>query len=358
MFTKAITYVKEFIENRNASGAVALIGSKDQVWGPYPFGHYSFFPEEDPLEGNTIFDVASLSKVVSTTTLALKLIETGELALQHTIGDFVADAPRDKRDITMAQLLSHTSGIPAEAPLYESPLFNAGQGVMQAALALPLNNQPGQIVEYSCIGYIILGKIIEQISGSPLDRLFTEEIARPLEMYDTGYNLNPTQLKRTAYTEWDPVKKTFLRGIVHDENARALQGISGNAGLFSSAADLGRFCQMLLNGGKWNDQTILREESVALLNQDFTHSETEPRTLGWLLRSNTRCSGGKSISPQAIGHTGYTGTSIWIDFSRGLFAVLLTNRVHPVRTNLAILRLRPRFYDAVWEAYDKNQTCA
>lgn len=354
MFFQALEYVERFVAQRNSSCAAALIGSTEAMWGPYAFGSLSFFPDAEPAPPDTIFDLASLTKVVGTTTIALKLMEEGELSLAHTIGDFVPWAPPEKKHITIQQLLSHTSGLPAEAPLYESPLFGTEEGVLRAALSLPLHNAPGTAVEYSCIGFIILGKILERVAGIPLDALFRRLVAEPLELEDTTYRVPRCKLHRTAYTEWDPLGKRFLRGVVHDENARALDGISGNAGLFSTASELGRFCQMLLCGGAYRGKQVLRPETVALLQTDYTGSKEEPRTLGWLLPSPRRCSGGKLLSAHAIGHTGFTGTSIWIDFDRGLFAVLLTNRVHPVRANLAILRLRPRFYNAVWQAYDEG----
>ncbi len=241
------------------------------------------------------------------------------------------------------------------APLYESPRFESGEGALAAALDLPLSNPPGTTVEYSCIGFIVLGRIMEQLTGSSLAELFRSIVAKPLQLQDTTYGVEEGKLSRTAYTEWDPVEKRFLRGVVHDENARALRGISGNAGLFSCAAEIGRFCQMLLSRGVWQGRHILHPNTIDLLAQDFTGSAEEPRTLGWLLPSPARCSGGKLVSRHSIGHTGFTGTSIWVDFTRGLFAVLLTNRVHPVRTNQAILLLRPRFYNAVWKAYDEQQ---
>ncbi|KLU40773.1 MAG: hypothetical protein AA931_04375 [Peptococcaceae bacterium 1109] len=354
MFSRALGYVGEFVTQRNASGAVAVMGSAHEMWGPYAFGHLSFFPGADPVLPDSLFDLASLTKVISTTTIALRLIEEGKLSLEQCIGDFAPWAPPEKHPITIQQLLSHTSGFPATAPLYESPHFHSGEGALAAALALPLSYQPGTAVEYSCIGFITLGRIIEQIAGKTLDRLFEEFVAQPLELEDTSYGVPPSKLARTAYTEWDPVEKRFIRGVVHDENARSLKGISGNAGLFSTGAELGKFCQMLLGRGSWDGQHVLRPETVDLLARDFTGSEEEPRTLGWLLPSPRRCSGGKLVSKHAIGHTGFTGTSIWIDFTRNLFAVLLTNRVHPVRANLAILRLRPRFYNAVWQAYDEK----
>ena len=353
MFTKALMYVNEFITNRNATAAAVLIGTKDQCWGPYTYGHISFFPEAPETQADTIFDIASLTKVVSTTTLALKLMEEGAFSLNSTVGSIYPEAPTDKKPITIAQLLSHTGGFPVHAPLYEEPRFVPGEAALKTALNVPLSHDPGRRVDYSCIGFILLGCLIEPITTQFFEQLFRQYIGEPLELKDTAYKLNAMQRERTAYTEWDPLEKRFLQGIVHDENARALKGVSGNAGLFSTAADLGTFCQMILNGGTLKGKAIVSSESLSLLSRNFSGSEQEPRTLGWALASPRRCSGGKYVSQRAIGHTGFTGTSLWIDLERGLYAILLTNRVHPVRTNQAILRLRPRFYSAVWQAYDR-----
>lgn len=352
MFTEALMYVNEFITNRHASAAVVCIGTKDRIWGPYAYGRLSFFPEAPETQPDTIFDIASLTKVVSTTTLTLMLREKGVLSLDSTIGSLFPEAPPDKHRITITHLLSHTAGFPSHAPLYADPKFVHSEGALKTALAVPLEYEPGSRVVYSCIGFIVLGCLIERITGEPLDQLFQQYIGQPLGLDDTTYRLSAAQSERTAFTEWDPVERRFLQGVVHDENARALGGISGNAGLFSTAADLGVFCRMILSGGQTHGETFLSEESLSLLQKNFSGSNEEPRSIGWVLPSPRRCSAGKHVSRRAIGHTGFTGTSLWIDFERGLYAILLTNRGHPVRTNQAILHLRPRFYNAVWQAYD------
>lgn len=354
MFTKTFKLVEDLITARDASGAVALIGVNGHIYGPKSFGNLSFFPNPQPTTPESIFDLASLSKVVATTSVTLKLLEKGLFAVDTKLGDLADNVPKDKQNITIAELLAHTSGLPAIYPLYEDENFKNKATALETVFKVPLSNPIGQVVEYSCIGFITLSLMIEKLTGRTLDNLFSEMIANPLKLQDTSYNVSKSDLERTAYTEWDPEGKSFLRGIVHDENARALKGVSGNAGLFSTAKDLSVFCQMLLDGGEYQGQQIFKPETMLLLQKNHTPDPEQPRTLGWLLPSPQGCSGSDLISKHALGHTGFTGTSMWIDFSRNAYGILLTNRVHPTRANTALVRFRPKFYQAMFEAIDQT----
>lgn len=352
MFERAFQTIEEFIATRDASGAVALVGYKGKTAGPFAFGHLSFFQDPKPVPRDAIFDLASLSKVVSTTTITLRLMEDGLLKLDDRLGKLLPGVPAEKTPITVQQILSHTSGLPAVFPLYQDPEFKQKETALQTVLNVPMSYPIGTKVEYSCIGFITLGFILERLTNKTLDQLFKEIIADPLGLTDTGYNPPLEKLDRIAFTEWDPETKSFLRGDVHDENARALGGVSGNAGLFGTAADLGVFGQMLLQEGSFEGRHILKPATIDLFRNNYTGDTTEPRTLGWLLPSPEACSGSSFISAHSIGHTGFTGTSLWIDFEREFYGVLLNNRVHPTRLNTAHVGLRPRFYGAICQAID------
>lgn len=345
MSLKSFRLVEEFVQERNASAAVALVHHKGRQYGPVAFGHTAFFPDAPAVTKDTIFDIASLTKVVGTTTITLMLLEDGLFDLRTELGDLLGDVPRDKASITMEHLLSHTSGLPAWVPLY----INAKEprDVIEQVLACPLEYTPGSQVVYSCLGFILLTHIIQTLTGLSLDALVKERVIQPLQMDDTRYNPPKDVHPRVAYTEWCPRSKQFLRGTVHDENAQAMNGISGNAGLFSTAEDLSKFARMILDGGRTGGQVLLSQATLALLENCYTKGLNDRRTLGWMLYNQPGSSGGELMSDSAIGHTGFTGTSLWIDKAQDLFVVLLTNRVHPVRTNEAVFRLRREFHTAV-----------
>jgi CubicO group peptidase (beta-lactamase class C family) len=316
------------------------------------FGATAFFPGAPLVTPDTIFDIASLTKVVGTTTLALGLLEEGVFGLDTELGELLGDGmggslgalPREKAQITMEQLLTHTSGLPAWLPLYLEA--QETDDAIRQILACPLEYAPGTQVVYSCLGFILLGYLLQSLTGLPLDKLLTQRVLLPLKMEDTCYNPSQALYPRVAYTEWCPRSKQFLRGKVHDENAQALHGISGNAGLFSTAGDLAKFAQMILSGGLADNQALLSETTLGLLGTCFTEGLNDRRTLGWMLPT-PGSSGGNLLSDTALGHTGFTGTSLWIDAAQNLFVILLTNRVHPTRTNEALFRLRPAFHNSV-----------
>lgn len=345
MNLKSFKLVEEFVQERNASASVALVGHGGVQYGPVAFGTTGFFPGAEPVTVDSIFDLASLTKVVGTTTLALRLLQEGFFQLDSEIGELLPNIPEDKSRITIEQLLSHTSGLPAWAPLYE--LAKGPEQVIPELLKQPLEYESGTRVVYSCLGFILLGHILETSTATPLSNLMLQRVIIPLDLQDTGYNPPETVLPRVVYTEWCPRSKRFIRGTVHDENAQALRGISGNAGLFSTAKDLAKLAQMILNNGKANGREVLSDRVLGLLNNCYTEGLGDRRTLGWMLHNKPNSSGGELLSPSAIGHTGFTGTSLWIDPEKELFVILLTNRVHPVRTNEAIFRLRPAFHNAV-----------
>ncbi|NMB45925.1 MAG: beta-lactamase family protein [Firmicutes bacterium] len=343
MLARTLALVKQFVDERNTPGAVMLVGYRGKMYGPYPVGSTSFFPEADPVAEDTLYDLASLTKVVATTTAALLLLEGGNLSLDNTVGSFLKQAPSDKREITLQQLMTHTAGIP-QTEFYRE--LASPDDVIDHILHTELAFAPGTQVLYSCLNYILLGKILEKCASETLDVFVTRHVFEPLGMYDTCFNPPERLHGRIAYTEWCPIEKTFIRGRVHDENSRFLGGVSGNAGLFSTAGDLGIFATLLLQQGVYEKRHILHPRTVRLLNTNYTPELNESRSIGWMMKGTGFCSGGNLISNRAFGHTGFTGTSLWIDPELRAFFILLTNRVHPTRGNDAIIRFRPRFHNA------------
>lgn len=289
----------------------------------------------------TLFDLASVSKVVSATMIALRFLEMGKIRLSDRVGQFFPQAPADKREITLQQLMTHTGGI--------SPFFFLSKyavdaaGAVDAILSYPLVERPGQVPKYSCMGYILLGKILEQVGQQPLDLLAQQWVFAPLGMTHTTYHPQGD----TAPTEWNQATGQLLRGTVHDENARFLGGISGNAGVFSTIGDMARFAKMLALGGSLPGQpAFLAPQTLAAARKNDTPQGPEYRGLGFHLAGSPGNFLGEEMSPQAFGHTGFTGTSFAIDPETGLWLVLLTNRICPTRDNLALIPLRRQIHNA------------
>ena len=302
----------------------------------------------------TIFDLASLTKVVATTPMAMLLYERGLLDLDAPLSaivpEFTADAERDPRrhDVTLRMLLAHSSGLPA----YEKLFLKARtrDELLQAAFATPLAADPATRAEYSDIGFIILGVALERLADEPLDRFCQREIFAPLAMTNTTFNPPAeirAQIPPTANDQ--TFRHRIIQGEVQDENASVLGGVAAHAGLFSNPEDLAKFAHAMLTGGL----PILRPETISL----FTRRESAPagtsRALGWDTPSPPSQSG-KYFSPRSFGHLGYTGTSLWIDPVRQISITLLTNRTWPDCSNHSIKTIRPMFHDAVIEALDNS----
>ena len=292
--------------------------------------------------GDTVFDIASLSKILSPTMVAFRFLEEGKLRLYDTVETFFPDAPEDKKSITLLQLLTHTGGFPAH--FYLSDYTADPKDAAQVILNHPLAQAPGGDPTYSCMGYILLGKILEQAGGSPLDQLARKYVFVPLGMDSTGYH----PAGDIAPTELDPITGKLLQGIVHDENARFLGGISANAGVFSNLKDMTTFAKMLAcNGITENGEAYLSPAMLqAAIRNRTPHSKGEFRGLGFNLAGSPRNFLGDLMSPRAYGHTGFTGTSIAIDPETGLWVVLLTNRVCPTRANTQLVRMRSLIHNA------------
>jgi CubicO group peptidase (beta-lactamase class C family) len=281
---------------------------------------------------DTIFDLASVTKVVAAAPCVLALLERGMLWLNDSVRRYIPEA---KLDATIGQLLTHTSGLPA-ASLYQSA------DPLQALWDLAPNRPPGEEVIYSCPGFIMLGEVVKRVSGRSLNVLAKELFYDPLGMHDTQYTPPPSVLPRVAPTGFNAELGTHLHGVVHDNNCRSLGGVCGNAGLFGSAGDIAVFCQMWLNKGCYEGHRVLSEAVVDVATRNYTRGMSQPRGLGWQMKGDyAESAAGDLFSPESFGHTGFTGTFMWIDPTRELFVVLLTNRVHLRHSTESKIRLRP-----------------
>jgi beta-glucosidase-like glycosyl hydrolase/CubicO group peptidase (beta-lactamase class C family) len=331
-------------------GGVVAVGYRGQL-AVHACGKQSYDAGAGAVTAETIYDAASLTKPVVTAMLAAMLAENGRLDVSAPVARYLPEWAGQSGDwrsrVTVRHLLAHSSGLPAHREYFKT--LATRREVVAAAMAEPLASEPGAQAVYSDVGFILLGEILERLTGRPLDQMARESIFGPLGLTATMFNPPAEMRTRIAPTEDDAVlRKRIVRGEVHDENAWVMGGVSGHAGMFSTAADLGAFCQMLLNGGQYAHQRLLRRATVA----QFTAPDAlsgNTRTLGWMVPT-ANSSSGRYFSPNSFGHTGYTGTSIWVDPEKRLFVVLLTNRVHPTRQNDKMQRVRPALHDAIVEA--------
>lgn len=322
----------------------------------------------------TLFDLASLTKVIATTTMAGILYERGLLELDApilgTVPEFLIDscgeADARRQDVTFRMLLAHSSGLPGYEKLYLQA--QARDELLPAALTMPLTADPGTRADYSDIGFIILGSALERIAQEPLDAFCQREIFGPLGMVITTFNppaeqraqIPPTADERdelpegvrgTTREKHSTFRHRIIQGEVQDENASVMGGVAGHAGVFSTAEDLAQFGHVMLNGGV----PILRPETIALFTRRESTPEGTSRALGWDTPSSPSQSG-KYFGSRSYGHLGYTGTSLWIDPDRQLSITLLTNRTWPDCSNQAIKQVRPKFHDAVVEALSDQRS--
>jgi len=353
-FEEVHRLLQSCVERGAFPGAVLTVGSRDSVFRTLAVGHYG---EDDPrgVTDSTVYDLASLTKVIGLTTAAMILVSDGRLELDQTLSSFfprLSGTPNGQ--ITIRHLLTHTSGLPAWRPLHLET--ESREEALDSVLATRLQSAPGSTYTYSDFGAITLGLIVEQVTGTGLDVFLTQKVFEPLGMAWTRYQPPNEWRDRTAPTENDPWRGRVLRGEVHDENAARLGGVAGHAGLFSTAPDLARFAQWMLVMYHDNDSSATEVPVAAQILRDFVTRQPGPegstRALGWDTPSSERSSAGTLLSRNGFGHTGFTGTSIWIDHERDLFIILLTNRVHPTRENSAMGWVRPQIADAVVRAVE------
>ncbi len=334
------------------AGAVVLVQHDGQIVLHDSIGWAVKVPETErtPMTLETIFDLASITKVVATTPAILHLIAQNKVGLDEPLATYIPEFGDEdqKRDITIRNLLSHSSGIAS----WRGP-YTTGSGINHYIADIAASQpeaEPNTRVAYSCLGFILLGEVVRRVSGSPLNEYAEQHVFQPLGMTDTSYLPDPKLRDRIAATEVGNVhehpmaevapvegwRNYPIRGEVHDGNAwYGLQGVSGNAGAFGTATDLLRYANMWLNGGELNDVRLLPEDIVreATREQTGLGDPNERRGLGWQMvpypETEETMASGRGLSPNAYGHTGFTGTSMWIDPDRDLISIILTNRVHP-----------------------------
>jgi CubicO group peptidase (beta-lactamase class C family) len=303
---------------------------------------------------STVWDLASLTKVIGTTSAILQLVAEGRVELDQPATRYLPrwTAPRAS-EVTIRHLLSHSAGLPAWRPLYKEA-WSAEEAIAQVYATGP-DTTPGYRYVYSDLGFILLGEVVREVAGMPLDSYLLSRVFLPAGMRETRFLPSPLWRSRTAPTEIDPWRQRQLRGEVHDENAFQLGQVAGHAGLFTTGRDLTRFAQLLLRGGWLTDASgarldILPEATLLTFRQRQPFGGAH-RALGWETPTGTN-SAGQRLSDEAFGHTGFTGTSLWVDPGRDVFVLLLTNRVNPTRQRTGIGRVRPALADAVVAALE------
>ena len=347
VFAPAFALLQNAIAERVFPAASVAITHQGKLAAKKAFGRFTYEPKASETTSDSVFDLASVTKIVATTSMAMILYELGLLDLDvpavALVPEFAADNPRNP-EVTIRMLLAHSSGLPA----YEKLFLEAQtrEELLAAAFATQLTADPGTRTEYSDIGFIILGVALERLAEEPLDSFCRREVFGPLGMLHTAFHPPAAWRNSTPPTVDDRTfRHRIVQGEVQDENASVMGGVAAHAGLFATASDLATFAHTMLQGGR----PILRPETLAV----FTRRESGPpgttRALGWDTPSSPSQSG-KHFSARSFGHLGYTGTSLWIDPERQLSVTLLSNRTWPDDTNQAIKQLRPRFHDAVVEA--------
>jgi beta-glucosidase-like glycosyl hydrolase/CubicO group peptidase (beta-lactamase class C family) len=340
--------VERYRAERAYPGAVLAVGRRGRLALLQAFGRLSYEPDAPPAATDTLYDLASLTKVVVTTTMAMILVDEERIDIAKPVSAFVPRFRGGAKDrVTVFHLLTHSAGFEAVLPLYRE--LRGKPAFVERVVELPLDYEPGSKSVYSDLGEILLGEVLERAAGESLDAFARRRILEPLGMQDTGFTPDRALLPRIAPTENDPWRGQLLRGEVHDENAYAMGGVAAHAGLFGTAPDLARFAQMLLNGGVYDHRRVVSRAAI----ESFTRRAGLPgssRALGWDTPS-PGSSAGTLLSERSFGHTGFTGTSMWIDPERELFVILLTNRVHPTRDNDLLPRVvRAAVADAVIRA--------
>lgn len=343
------THLDSAVYEGASAGAEAIILIGGAIHYHQVAGFQTTIPRPVPLMLDTLFDLASLTKVVVTTTAIMMLVDRGEVELDSPAVAYLPGFKSNGKDeVTVLQLLSHTSGLPATKGLYRR--HRGRVAFKKAIFDLELDSVPGQERVYSDLGFMVLGWMIEEVSGKRLDRFAKEEIFEPLGMENTFYRPGIKERRRTAATEVCKWRKKLSQGEVHDENAAALGGVAGHAGLFSTAYDLARFAQMILDNGTLEETRILSEKAINTMLERQPIPGCHIQALGWWYQ---REDGEPTLflpSEHSFGHPGFTGTSIWIDPEYEAAVILLGNAIHPHREGADRDRLRKGFHAIVSEA--------
>ena len=325
-------------------GAVILAGSSDNIIYQKAYGHYTYDKNSPEVTMETMFDLASVTKAFGTNFCVMKLVDEGKLDIYAKVSKYLPDfAANGKENVRVIDLLIHESGLPA----YYSPKpEETREEIIDTIMALKLSYDTGTKMVYSCLNFVTTMLVVEAITGEKMYKFYAENFTGPLHMDHTMWNPGDDLKPECAPTQ-------ELQGIVHDPLARGLEGLSGNAGLFSTAGDLTKLCQLLLNKGTYEGVRYLKASTIEKFTKRY--SDLSTRAIGFDTRSDDgKASSGHYFHPGTYGHLGYTGTSIWIDPIADLFVIFLTNRVYPDDT-ASIRSTRPKVYDAVMIALGKDK---
>jgi CubicO group peptidase (beta-lactamase class C family) len=350
--------LREGIKDGAFPGAAYAVGTADKAWYGY-VGNQTYDEGSKKIDENTLWDMASVSKVAGTTPAAMLAVDAGLLNIEDRVSHFLPDFLNgDKKYIKVRDLLLHTSGLPEYTNV---TAMRTKEEVLKHIFGLKLKYETGTTA-YSCLGFVTLQQVIEKAVSMPMDKWLQERLYKPLGMSKTGYRPSEADRPNCAPTEKIPawvrkledergfkrVQDKYMQGDVHDPVANVIGGVSGNAGLFSRPLDMALYAQMYLKKG----QGIIKPDTIRIWTK--RNSAKVTRALGWDTKSVEGSSGGTLFSLSSIGHTGYTGTVIWIDLDRQIFGVLFTNRVCPNDGNEKLMPMRPKFFDAVFRLLVKE----
>jgi CubicO group peptidase (beta-lactamase class C family) len=362
-FSSVDKLIEDGIFERAFPSAVVVIGNSKQILYQNAYGRLTYDESSKLTTLRTIYDLASVTKVIATTSAIMKLYDTGKIDLNSPVTAYIPEFSNNgKSDITVMNLLLHNSGLTAWTPFYQDPNMDSPEKVKIAVYSCTKEYETGTRTLYSDYNAFLLGEIVSRISGKSLDKFCKENIFIPLNMTDTDFLVPISEDYRIAPTENDTYwRNQLLVGYVHDEFAAILEGISGNAGLFSTGPDLYKFMQMMLNKGLYSDERSMSKGNgfdtlfSPLTAELFTSRATglgylNTRALGWETKPEPTkyppgC--GYRFSSNCFGHTGYTGTSVWCDKEKDLIVIFLTNRIYPTRGNEEIRNIRPKLHDEV-----------
>lgn len=344
--------IRYALANGATPGAALVVGRHGRIVRMRGYGRTDWDPRAPEVTDSTLYDLASLTKAMATATVAAQLSGEGRLHLDAPVHRYLPDWPATGLHgrITVRHLLAHTSGLPSGADLW--PGLRSRREIIASLGKLKVWTQPGSRREYSDVGMILLGAVLEEVTGSRLDDLLEVRVIRPLELRDTRFNpltahgeSGSFTLARIAPTELDTyVRKTLVHGVVHDLNAWAMDGVAGHAGLFSSARDMAVFGQSILDAARGQPTPLFPRDTFSSW---LGGERIDGRPLGWDVPSSRRSSAGLYFSRSSIGHTGFTGTSLWVDPEHDVFVVLLTNRLNPSASNQKHVELRRDVHDFV-----------
>jgi CubicO group peptidase (beta-lactamase class C family) len=349
-FARAFDILRDAIREQAFPGASVAITHRARLVALKGVGRFAYGGHSPEVTPDTIYDLASVTKVVATTPMAMLLYDRGLLDLDapvfSIVPEFASNDPRRGR-VTVRMLLAHSAGLPAYVKLFETA--RTRDELLLAAFTTRFATEPGTVADYSDLGFIVLGVLLERIAADSLSTFCEFEVFGPLGMTRTGF-CPPRALRRFIPPTEDDTqfRARSIQGEVNDENAWVMGGVAGHAGVFASAEDVARFAECMLAGGR----PIIRPETVALFTRRQDSPAGSSRALGWDTPSAPSQSG-KHFSSSSFGHLGFTGTSLWIDPERKLSVTLLTNRTWPDRAPQLIKQVRPRFHDAVLEALEK-----